>query len=59
MVESGAARLMRMRTSLALLIENAAGVLGAVIAMKSARWTVEEDRRGGTGRTSALWGGDG
>ena len=38
-VESGAARLMRMRTSLELLIEKADGVLGAVIATKSARWT--------------------
>ena len=38
-VESGAARLMRMRTSLELLIEKAGGVLGAVTATKSARWT--------------------
>ena len=36
-VESGAARLMRMRTSLELLNEKAAGVLGAVTATKSAR----------------------
>jgi hypothetical protein len=36
-VESGAARLMRMRTSLELLIEKAGGMLGAVIATKSAR----------------------
>ena len=38
-VESGAARLMRMRTSLELSIEKAGGVLGAVTATKSARWT--------------------
>ena len=36
-VESGAARLIRMRTSLDLLMEKAGGVLGAVMAMKSAR----------------------
>jgi hypothetical protein len=38
-VESSAARLRRMRTSLELLIEKAGGVLGAVTATKSARWT--------------------
>jgi len=37
--ESGAARLKRMRTSLELLMEKADGVLGAVMAIKSARCT--------------------
>ena len=37
--ESGAARLNRMRTSLELLTEKAGGVLGAVMAIKSARCT--------------------
>jgi hypothetical protein len=36
-MESGAARLIRMRTSEELLMENAGGVVGAVTAMKSAR----------------------
>ena len=38
-VESGAARLIRMRTSVDLLMEKAAGELGAVMAKKSARCT--------------------
>ena len=38
-VESGAARLIRMRTSVDLLMEKAGGELGAVMAKKSARCT--------------------
>ena len=37
--ESGAARLIRMRTSVDLLMEKAGGELGAVMAKKSARCT--------------------
>ena len=38
-MESGAARLIRMRTSVDLLMEKAGGELGAVMAKKSARCT--------------------